>query len=139
VSFRTVKPGNVFEIPDPAGDFYYAVVGQGLDCLFYDVTSKSPLELSALASTPHFLRVAVTVPSMKRAGWRRVGGVPFVGAVAEYGRYRNTPVGSADSFLYRNEDGSFTPASEEELAKFRTSTTRFSASSNRMDWYRGSL
>ncbi len=113
---RQVQPGVVYCIPDPDGGFYYGVIGQGLDVLLLDTCSDEPVDLAQLSDVPHFLRIAVVLPSIRRAGWKPIGRVPEHGPVGEYGKYRHVPAGSSIVYLYDNLDGFSRASTEQEVA-----------------------
>ncbi|WP_155847418.1 hypothetical protein [Asticcacaulis sp. AC402] len=83
---RKWKPGDTYSIHDGEFGTYYACIAMGGDCVFFDTNADTALY--ELASIDFFLRLPVVYPSIRRAGWQKIGVTPVVGRLAEKAYYR---------------------------------------------------
>lgn len=102
-----IRVGQVYEIADPPGRFYYAAIGRGEDVVFFDETSdQSAAGPDIVVKAKPFLRLAVSHPTIKRAGWRLLGEIPPVGVLGEFAKYVQGNVTGSEVRIYNNADTS---------------------------------
>lgn len=122
MSMKGPVPGQVYEIPDPPRGYYYAMITVGKDCLFFDRTGSSPLNIEDLKRVPFFLRLHVSYPSITRF-WKLVGKQPIAGEASVFGKYKVRPVGEDKIFTLNDANGEMTPASPQEIASLETAAS----------------
>lgn len=106
-------PGDICVIPDKSKAEYFAAFALDLDVLFFDKFAAAGDRVD-LTNVSIFLRLPVTMPSILRSQWRKIGEAPLTGRLNEYGRYLIEDSISKTTRVYDNRDASTQIATESD-------------------------